>query len=65
MKKIIFEQTGNIITSLLIAFATIQSILLSPQPTRNSSHIIFGSGWLMLALWGALFYYSNICIKNV
>lgn len=56
MKKIIFEQTGNIITTLLIAFATIQSILLSPQPTKNSSHIIFGSGWLMLALWGALFY---------
>lgn len=56
MKKNIFEQTGNTITSLLIAFATIQSILLSPQPTKNSSYIIFGSDWLMLALWGALFY---------
>lgn len=56
MKKIIFEQIGNIIGTLLLGFSMIQSVLLSPKPTTKSSYIIFGSGWFILACWCLFFY---------
>ena len=53
MKKIIFEQTGNIITTPLIAFAMIQSILLSPQ-SINSTNITSISIFIVVMLTNML-----------
>lgn len=60
MKKIIFEQTGNIITTPLIAFAMIQSIFLSPQSINKYKHHKYKH-----------FYYCNVnkyadsCVFNI
>lgn len=54
MKKIIFEQTGNIITTPLIAFAMIQSILLSPQSINKYKHITILSIFIIVMLTNML-----------
>ncbi|MBC9702421.1 MAG: hypothetical protein H9W83_07780 [Leuconostoc sp.] len=64
MKKIIFEQTGNIITTPLIAFAMIQSILLSPKTTNNSASITFGGGWFILIIWSIFFLLLKYCYQK-
>lgn len=55
MKKIILEQIGNVITVVILGFALIQTIVLSPTPTPNSSQIHFGYGWFLLAAWFLIF----------
>ncbi|AET29649.1 hypothetical protein MI1_00935 [Leuconostoc mesenteroides subsp. mesenteroides J18] len=64
MKKIIFEQTGNIITTPLIAFEMIQSILLSPKTTNNSASITFGDGWFILIIWSIFFLLLKYCYQK-
>ncbi|GMA69718.1 hypothetical protein GCM10025879_09640 [Leuconostoc litchii] len=68
MKKIIFEQTGNMITIFILGFALIQSIVLSPQPTPSSSQIHFGYGWFLLAAWFLIFdvckHFYQKCAKD-
>lgn len=67
MRKIIFEQIGNIITITLIIFAMIQSIISSPISSNDHS-IILGNGWIIFIVWCAIFgvcrYIFSKKIKN-
>lgn len=67
MRKIIFEQIGNIITFILIIFAMIQSVISSPISSNDHS-IILGNGWIIFIVWCAIFgvcrYIFSKKIKN-
>lgn len=55
MKKIIFEQVGNIITTILLTLALIEIINLSPKPLAGSSQINAGSLFFIFLIWSSVF----------